>query len=140
MVKTDAEKTRRTIPSIFHDPEKVAAAVAQAKRTAQEKAVPLTLSRLADCLGVEGEELYTFLEGRGAAPLYREVRRRLRLVRQGCRIGAVGSDDGQELQRTGGDSGGEAGIRAGGKAGGTGDGGFHGIRKAVGGWTKAWER
>lgn len=61
-------KTRRTIPSIFHDPEKVAAAVAQAKRTAQEKAVPLTLSRLADCLGVEGEELYTFLEGRGGGP------------------------------------------------------------------------
>ena len=85
MVKTDAEKTRRTIPSIFHDPEKVAAAVAQAKRTAQEKAVPLTLSRLADCLGVEGEELYTFLEGRGGGPAVREVRRQLRLVRQGCR-------------------------------------------------------
>ena len=85
MVKTDAEKARRTIPSIFHDPEKVTAAVAQAKRTAQEKAVPLTLSRLADCLGVEGEELYTFLEGRGGGPAVREVRRRLRLVRQGCR-------------------------------------------------------
>ena len=121
MVKTDAEKTRRTIPSIFHDPEKVAAAVAQAKRTAQEKAVPLTLSRLADCRGVEGPP--------AAAP-----------GAAGLPDGAVGSDDGQELQRTGGDSGGEAGIRAGGKAGGTSDGGFHGIRKAVGGWTKAWER
>lgn len=85
MAKDGAENTRKKISPVFNDPDRVEAAVNRAKQTAQEKGVPLTLSRLADCLAVEEEELYTFLESQGGGPAARESRRRLRLARQGCR-------------------------------------------------------